>query len=125
MDSSTAWALIVIELLPIFCPDGDPFISGVYNIWHTGSSDGLDFNQIQTIESLAGYPSTFTDLRQTSNMSQIEGDATFCDSSSREVIIYSDGEKSWVKMEMNIPLPNSQNYFNTAFSRLYSAVGAP
>ena len=107
------------------CTTGDSVIAATYNVWHTGSGGGLDFNQLQTSGPLAGYPSTFADLGTTSFMPKQEGGATFCDPRSGEVIIYSDGQKAWDKDGNEFSTSDAQNRFNTLSTNLASAAGTP
>ena len=107
------------------CLNSNPFISKAYNVWHTGSGGGLDFNQLQSSGPLLGYPSTFTQLGLNSNLPKREGGATFCDPISGEVIIYSDGEKGWDKDGIEYSTSDAANRFNTFATNLSSASGTP
>jgi len=113
----------VADCLPEIC--AYPFLAGTYNVWHTGSGGGLDFNQPQTSGPFSGYPSTFVDLGTPSNMPKREGGATFCDPRTGEVIIYSDGERAWNQNGVEYTTSDAMNRFNTASTNLFSAAGTP
>ncbi|MEO1624800.1 MAG: SdrD B-like domain-containing protein, partial [Bacteroidota bacterium] len=107
------------------CANPNPLVANTYNIWHTGNGGGIDFNQIQDTGALVGYPSSFAQLGTPSNMTKREGGATYCHPATGEVLIYSDGEKAWDGDGNEYNTSASNNAFNTASTRLFSAAGTP
>ena len=107
------------------CPTLNPLIAQSYNVWHTGSGGGLDFNQMQTSGPQTGYPSTFLQLGTSSNMPRREGGATYCHPATGEVLLYSDGEKAWDNDGNEYITSDAQNRFNTLSTNLSSAAGTP
>lgn len=107
------------------CPLLNPLIATTYNVWHTGSGGGLDFNQMQTSGLQTGYPSTFAQLGTSSNMTRREGGATYCHPATGEVLLYSDGAKAWDADGNEYSTSDAQNRFNTLSTNLSSAAGTP